>query len=143
MLIRCPDSRLKGGWCVHPDDYGLGLSGIPPDMRRIALEVEAVSGTKMMGLTVQIDIQSAAQDEEKLFALVGVRLATSCTRHKSKEVGLHNRISPRQQLHLDTRSCIQALAILRTHSVRIGLRRIEEIQDIELVIACQFPQCAH
>src|SRR6202049_2833737 len=75
---------LERGRSIHPQQPRLLAAGIFPAMRSRALKVKTVSRLKPVFLAVQSNGKLSAQDIDKLFAFVRVRVAALRRRRHTK-----------------------------------------------------------
>src|SRR6267143_3752652 len=108
-------SWLERGRSIHPQQACFRSAGIFPTMWNCALEVKTVSRLEPVFLAVQSNCKLSAQDVEKLFALVRVRLAALRRRRDTKQMRLHYRVAPCQQLHTHSGPSLQNLSGMGTH----------------------------
>src|SRR5260370_4692607 len=109
-------------------------------MRNRTLEVKTVSRLEPVFLAIQCNCKLAAQEVEKLFALVRVRVAALRRRRHTKYMGLHHRVAPCQQLDKHSSLSLQNLSGVRTHLQAAGICPIKEIKNISFVKARQLAQ---
>src|SRR5689334_5486522 len=111
-------SRSERRRSVHPQHPRLTASGIAPAVRGCALEVEAVAGLQAILITFERYVQLAPEYKKKFFALVGVGITTAGMGRDAKQVRLHNRVSPGEQLHTHAGARLEDLAALRPDQSR-------------------------
>src|SRR5579885_1752051 len=99
---------------VDPKHPRLPPAGIPPAVRRRAFEIQAVAAFQPVMLRfVQPDFEFAAQHVQKLLAFVRIGFSAAAPRLHAKQVRLHRRASPRQQLHPHARRRFQHFSLAR------------------------------
>src|SRR6266568_6544703 len=133
---------LKSRRRVHPQDPGLGASWIIPGVGHCALEIKTVAGLEAVFFSPEKNLQLALEHKKKLFTDVSVGFATARVWSNAEKMRLHDRISPGQQLHADSRASFQDFACIRPHQMFVGFRGVVKIENVGFVIARQFAQSA-
>src|ERR1039458_5007429 len=102
-------------------------------MRCGALEIKAVPGLEPVFFLPQRDHQFPTQHIEKLLTLMRIRIAAARLRRYSKQMRLHNGVSPSQQLHANPGAGLQNLSLRRTHLPAARSRGVKKIQYVGLI----------
>src|SRR5215472_3110150 len=120
---------------VDPQDPRLLAAGVLPAMGRGAFKVEAVAWLQAIMLAViQPNFEISAKHVEEFLAIMRVGFAAAAARFNTEEMRFHRCVAPRKQLHADTWSGFEDLALRRAYeprSVAGGLEKREDVGAIE------------
>src|SRR5438552_18667554 len=82
-----------------------------------------------------MDLQLALQYKKKFFPNVSVGFAAACPRSNAEQMRFHNRVSPSQQFHADSRSCFENFSSLGAHQMFVRLGGVVKIEYGGFVVA--------
>src|ERR1700674_36426 len=95
--IRCSSATFLKGWrCVYPQYPGFRAAGVEPTMRRCAFKIETVARLEPVLHFRHRNMQFSPQDEQKLFAVVGVGFTAAGARGNTKQMRFHHGVPPCQ-----------------------------------------------